>query len=67
MIYNKTFTITKAYAEQLRNKKAIFQAISKTKKQIFLTMITTFGIAENQYRQEIDNSITMDILFEHQR
>ncbi|MEM8528313.1 MAG: ATP-binding protein [Bacteroidota bacterium] len=61
--YNKTFTITKAYAEQLRNKRAIFQEVSQTKKQIFLTMITTFGLAENQYRQEIDNSLTMEVLF----
>lgn len=61
--YNEEFTITKSYAKQLRNKRGIFQGVSKTKKHIFLTMITTFGLKENQYSQEIDNSLTMDVLF----
>lgn len=62
--HNKIFTITKSYIEQLRNKKSVFSEVSKTGKQIFLTMITTFGLKENQYSLEIDNSFTMDILFE---
>lgn len=62
--YNETFVITKSYAEQLRKKRTIFKYVSKTKKQIFLTMITTFGLKENQYSQEIDNSLTIDVLFE---
>ena len=63
--YNKTFTITKSYAEQLRNKIAIFSEVSQTKKQIFLTVITTFGILENKYSQElIDNNFTIDVLFD---
>ncbi len=61
--YSEEFTITKAYAKQLRNKKSIFKGVSQTKKHIFLTMITTFGLKENQYSQEIDNSLTMDVLF----
>lgn len=62
--YKTTFNITKTYAEQLRNKVAVFSEVSKTKKQIFLTMITTFGITENKYSQElIDNSLTLDVLF----
>ena len=62
--YSEEFTITKSYAKQLRNKKSIFKGISKTKKHVFLTMITTFGLKENQYSQEIDNSLTMDVLFD---
>ncbi len=63
--YKTTFSITKSYAAQLRNKIAIFSEVSKTKKQLFLTMITTFGVIENKHSQEIiDNSLTMDILFE---
>ncbi|MFK7982860.1 MAG: ATP-binding protein [Saprospiraceae bacterium] len=61
--YNEAFTITKAYAKQLHNKRSIFQGVSKTKKHVFLTMITTFGLKENQYSQAIDNSLTMDVLF----
>ena len=61
---NTTYGITKPYAKQLRNKIAVFSQISKTKKQIFLTMITTFGIMENKYSQELtDQNLTMDVLF----
>lgn len=63
--HNTAFTITKSYAEQLRNKVAVFKEVTKTNKQVFLTMITSFGIADNKYGQElIDNSLTMDVLFE---
>ena len=61
--YNKGFTITEDYAKQLRNKRGTFQDISKTKKLIFLTMITTFGLKENEHSLGIDNSLTMDVLF----
>ncbi len=63
--YNTEFTINKSYAKQLRNKIAVFNEVSKTKKQVFLTMVTTFGVAENKYSQDlVDNNLTMDMLFE---
>lgn len=63
--YKTTFSLTKAYTEQLRKKIAVFTEVSKTKKLVFLTMITTFGVMENKYSQElIDNSLSMDVLFE---
>ncbi len=63
--HQTSFTITKSYSEKLRAKMAVFKGVSKTKKQIFLTMITSFGMTENKYSQElIDNSLTMDVLFE---
>ena len=59
------FNITKAYASQLSKKIAVFSEVSKTKKQVFLTMITAYGITENDYSQAlIDNDLTMDILFD---
>jgi len=62
--YQKEFSISKSYAEQLRRKLSIFEEISKTKKQVFLTMITTFGLLENKHSQcLVDNELTMDILF----
>ena len=58
------FNITKAYASQLRKKLGIFSEVSKTKKQVFLTMITTYGVTENEYSQTlVDNELTMDALF----
>jgi len=41
--YNKEYTITKEYAAKLKNKLDVFEETTKTKKQLFLTLITTFG------------------------
>ena len=58
------FTINKKYAEELRNKLFAFKQSTKTKKVLFLTMITTFGLEENQYSTSlIEQSIEMDALF----
>lgn len=63
--YNKAFTISKSYAENLKNKLHIFEETTKTKKHLFLTMITTFGITENQHSIGlIDQTLTMNDLFE---
>jgi hypothetical protein len=63
--YNDQFIITKDYAEKLRQKRSVFKAVSKTKKQIFITFISTFGIIENKHSAGlIDNIIELDALFE---
>jgi hypothetical protein len=63
--YQKEFIISKSYAEQLRRKISVFSEVTKTKKQIFLTIMTTFGLLENKHSQGlVDNQLTMDILFE---
>ncbi len=59
-----SYTITKAYADNLRNKVSSFKEETKTRKTIFLTMITTFGLKKNMYSSSlIQNIITMDDLF----
>jgi len=62
--YNKEFTITKSYAKKSRNKRGTFLDITKTKKMVFLTMLTTFGLKDNEYSSIADNSLTMDVLFQ---
>ncbi len=58
------FTIDSEYAKKLRQKIEIFKNITKTRKNIFLTMITTFGIVNNSYSNDIvSNSLTIDSLF----
>ncbi|MBV7533821.1 ATP-binding protein [Chitinophaga sp. sic0106] len=58
------YTIDKRYAEELRNKIGIFKEETKTRKAIFLTIITTFGLNRNSYADSmVQNSLTMDILF----
>ena len=58
------FTINKKYAEELRNKVGIFKEETKTRKAIFITMITTFGLNKNSYSTSlIQKDLTMDIMF----
>jgi AAA+ ATPase superfamily predicted ATPase len=59
------FVIDAKYAEELRNKIGIFKTETKTRKSVFLTMITTYGLQQNTYSTGlVQNSITMDPLFE---
>jgi uncharacterized protein len=59
-----SFTITKSYDLNLRNKVATFKEQTKTKKAIFTTMITTYGLTKNEYaRSAVQNEIVMDDLF----
>ena len=59
------FMITKSYAANLRNKIGTFREETKTRKAIFLTMITTYGVKQNAYANGlVQNDIRMDALFE---
>jgi len=58
------YIIEKKYDLNLRNKINAFKLETKTKKSIHLTMITPYGIANNQYSGLVQNSLTMNCLFE---
>jgi len=47
--YDKPFTITKAYAADLRNKLQVFQQKTATRKTLFLTFITPYGVVKNEH------------------
>ncbi len=58
------FTIDKPCAGELRQKRDTFSRVTGTRKNIFLTMVTTFGIADNAYAKElVANSVLADELF----
>ncbi len=58
------FTIDKKYDTVLRNKIAAFKQSTKTRKAVFLTMVTTFGLQQNHYSMGlVQNDIKMDALF----
>lgn len=58
------YEITKAYDLNLRNKVGTFKEVTKTRKAVFLTFITTFGLVRNEYaRSIVQNELTMDDLF----
>ncbi len=61
---NGEYVITKEYAKKLAKKKAIFQRQTKTRKAVFVTMITPYGVKKNQhYIGLVDNQLTLDDLF----
>ena len=59
------FTMDKKYADELRNKLNIFSMQKNSKrKNLFLTMLTTYGVTNNEYKKElVQNEVTMDDLF----
>ncbi len=63
--YNEEFIIDKSYAEVLMHKKNCFKEKTKTRKTIFLTIITPYGVKkEANYLNCIDGQITINALFE---
>jgi uncharacterized protein len=59
-----TFSIDKEYSEKLRSKIATFKTATKTKKAVFLTMVTTYGVEKNKYANALmQNEVVMDDLF----
>jgi hypothetical protein len=58
------YSITKAYRAELEKKLSAFRTTTKTRKSVFLTMITTFGLEENIHSIGfVQNTLTMDDLF----
>jgi len=63
--YNIDFTLTKSYAKALRTKMENFREQTRTRKQLSWSLLTTFGLEENEHSLGlIDSVITMDALFE---
>lgn len=65
--YNTELIVSKELGDKLRRRRGGFQHLSKTKKTVYNTLVTTYGIIPNQYSlSQIDQHITMDALFELQ-
>lgn len=62
--YNDQLVLSKADAENLRRKRSIFKLATQTRKQVFITLITTFGLAHNKHSLGlVDNVLDLDDLF----
>jgi hypothetical protein len=62
--YQETFFVTKAYSQELRTKMAVFRNYTGTRKQIFVSMISVFGIGTNEYSNGlISHDLVADDLF----
>lgn len=61
---NTTFTIDKTYAAELVQKTDVFKNKTKTRKTLFIVMVTTFGTQDNSYKVGlVQNDIRLEDLF----
>lgn len=58
-----TFAITKKVDESLRHKVSDFKALTKTKSAVHVTIVTTYGLARNEYWGRVQQVVTADDLF----
>ena len=64
VLVKHTSFIEKRYAEELRYKVETFREQTKTKKSIFLTTITAYGLQKNEHSNAwVQNSIALNELF----
>ena len=62
--HKEAFVLTKAYAEQLNHKMAAFRYYTKTRKQLFWVLLSTFGLVENKHSLGlITQTLTIEDLF----
>ncbi len=57
------YEITKRYNEELQQRRELFRTITKTKKALHITFVTTYGLKENAYSGMIQSQVTLDDLF----
>jgi uncharacterized protein len=59
------FTVSKSYADNIRKKKSEFISEMKSRRNVFVTFVTTFGVKNNLHSSQVmDNQVTIDSLFE---
>jgi hypothetical protein len=62
--YSKAeYAISVSEEKQLRNRIAVFERETRTKKALHLTMITTYGIVQNSHAGIVSSEVTLDKLF----
>jgi uncharacterized protein len=62
--YADPYVFTKAKADAFRTKRALFQYYTQTRKHIFLSFLSVYGVIDNEHSIGLmDNSIVLDALF----
>lgn len=59
----RPFPIDKNYATELRHKIGHFRDTTGSNKAIFLSFLSTFGLAKNEYSGMAQNDLSMEVLF----
>lgn len=61
---DQAYSINKVYGEKLKKKIEVFKRITRSKKQIFLVLISANGLKETEYSKAlVDKVVTLDDLF----
>ena len=60
---SKPYEITSTYMEYLKQRRETFREVTKTRKSLYLTLVTPCGLAKNAAQSEIQNELTLDDLF----
>jgi hypothetical protein len=61
--YQAPFTITKAYADELRERRVQFSELTGTRKSVYLLFVSPFGLAENPYKYLPEHQFDLEYLF----
>ena len=61
---NDRYIIDKDYEERLRRRLSTFQHLTRTRKALHLTFVTTYGLSRNAYCGNVQAEMTMDDLFD---
>ena len=61
---NDVYIIDKDYEERLRRRLSTFQHLTRTRKALHLTFITTYGLSRNTHSSNVQTEVTMDDLFD---
>ncbi len=61
--WNDVFTIDKDYDTSLRRKRNAFINQTKTRNSVRIILITTYGVARNEYSNNVQQCLTIDDLF----
>ena len=57
------FAIDAATEAALMRKLAVFAGVTRTRKAVHLTMVTTFGLLRNAHSGRVQSEVTLDDLF----
>lgn len=57
------YVIDADYEQRLRERASLFRTVTKTKKALHHTFITTYGVAQNSHSGIVQSEVTMDDLF----
>lgn len=57
------FSIDAKYAKELQNKVGLFRSETETRKAVYLSMLTTYGLKQNAYSGMVQNDLNMECLF----